>query len=183
LDTFENYFGSSSRFADTKEGIWTTTITISHWSIRPTTLGEYGKYRMDSSTEKRKSGKFPPPNIANLGQRSIEEDALGHDEPVNIAEERSTSLVITGDMHGFFWICSIWSSLTKHNPLAVHISTLAPIMRMFIHQRVTGRCLVFLIILGHFCEMLATEYEIIIRRLNTVVDLGVSYPSSQHMNG
>ena len=88
-------------------------------------------------------------------------------------EERSSSLVITGDSSGYFWICSIWSSLTDHEPVSVLIRSLPQVLQRFINQQVSGRCLVFLILLGHFSEKLAEQYDSILKELDGIVELGV----------
>jgi hypothetical protein len=177
LDTFDSYFGSSSRFSDTREAMWTTTITISHWSIKEAKLP---KAQTDRFYEGRIKGLFPPDSIAALSLLEAEKGSGKsmsiNDKPPKTVEieERSSSLVVTGDSHGVFWVCTIWSSLTKHKALASHINSLPAILQLFIHQQVSGRCLVFLIILGHLCEKLAEEYENMLDELNKVVDLGVS---------
>lgn len=100
---------------------------------------------------------------------------LKNEKPViRIIEERSSSLVVTGDSQGFFWLCSVWSSLTKHKHLTVPVNSLPAVLQSFIHQQASGRCLVFLILLGHLCERLAKEHEGMLDQLNTVVDLGAS---------
>jgi hypothetical protein len=88
-------------------------------------------------------------------------------------EERSSSLVITGDPSGYFWICSIWSSLTEHESLSLLTQFLPRVLQRFVNQQASGRCLVFLILLGHLSEKLAEEYEAILKRLDTIVELGV----------
>lgn len=87
-------------------------------------------------------------------------------------EERSSSLVITGDPSGNFWICSIWSSLTEHDSVSALIRSLPQVLQRFINQQACGRCLVFLILLGHFSENLAGEYDTILKRLDGIVELG-----------
>lgn len=54
----------------------------------------------------------------------------------------------------------------------MHVKSLHETIQLFIHQQVVGRCLVFLILLGHLCEKLAKEYEAILSELNKSVGLG-----------
>jgi hypothetical protein len=91
-----------------------------------------------------------------------------------VLEEHSSSLVITGDAHGYNWICTIWSSLTDFKSIKNSIDRLPDILQLFIHQQASGRCLVFLIILEHICEKLASEYTKILEHFDRVVELGVS---------
>jgi hypothetical protein len=152
--------------------MWATTITISHWSIRPTSIT---KELLERFEEPRQNGDFPPVNVARLGA-AVNASAKSEMTPLNdIVEERSSSLVITGDSHGYYWICSMWSSLTNYSSISTPIDSLPRVLQLFIHQQACGRCLVFLVLLGHLCEKLAGEYEIIISRLDTVVELGVIY--------
>lgn len=73
----------------------------------------------------------------------------------DIVEERSSSIVITGDELGSNWICSIWSPLTDSESLALPVSIVPNLLQKFLHQQASGRCLVFLVLLGHLCEQLA----------------------------
>jgi hypothetical protein len=161
LDTFENYFGSTPHFADTRESFWTTSITISHWKLissdrllNPCTRFYEGKVNAGRNTD-----IFPPPDVGNTGK------AL---------EERSSSLVITGDANGHNWICSVWTSLADSQTIKDSMKSLLRVLHLFIHKPTTGRCLVFLLILGHVCEKLAVEYRSILEYLDSVVQLGVS---------
>jgi hypothetical protein len=58
----------------------------------------------------------------------------------------------------------------------VLVRSLPPVLQRFINQQVSGRCLVFLILLGHFSEKLAEEYDTILKRLDGIVELGVCRP-------
>jgi hypothetical protein len=154
--------------------VWTTTITVSHWSIQNTDSSKEYPKRFH---EGRIKGDFPPASIANLKSANgrSEQGKVQNEKPIiRVIEERSTSMVVTGDSQGFFWICTIWSSLTKYKHLAASVNSLPAVLQSFIYQQASGRCLVFLILLGHLCERLAKEHEKMLKQLNTVVDLGVS---------
>jgi hypothetical protein len=168
LDTFDDYFGATSRFQERRETVWTTTITISHWCVGSNDGKDPQQFK-----ETRKNGDFPPAGIAELGGPTYSNRTTPGKAEKYIMEERSSSLVITGDPSGYFWICSIWSSLTEHESLSLLTQSLPPVLQRFINQQVSGRCLVFLILLGHFSEKLAEEYEAILKRLDTIVELGV----------
>ncbi|KAE9369730.1 hypothetical protein N431DRAFT_345331 [Stipitochalara longipes BDJ] len=167
LDTFDDYFGATSRFQERRETVWTTTITISHWCVGSNSDKDPAQFQ-----ETRKNGDFPPAGIAALGGDTYSSRTTTGEAATYIMEERSSSLVITGDPSGYFWICSIWSSLTEHESVSVLIQSLPQVLQSFINQQVSGRCLVFLILLGHFSEKLAEEYESILKRLDTIVELG-----------
>lgn len=93
--------------------------------------------------------------------------------PTDVVEERSSSLVITGDPSGHLWICSIWSSLTDSEAISGSVKSMLPVLGQFIHQQACARCLAFLILLGHLCERLAAEYDEILSSLDKIVGLGV----------
>jgi hypothetical protein len=161
LDTFDNYFSTASHFLDARDTIWTSTITISHWKLlrddQP--IDKSDRFHESEVGAGRKDGEFPPKTVSTLWK---------------MLEERSSSLVITGDSDGYNWICSIWSSLTNSSSIKGDIDRLPQIMHLFIHKQATGRCLAFLIILGHICGKLAEEYNEIVQYLDRVVELGVS---------
>jgi hypothetical protein len=132
------------------------------------------KAHLEMFKEHRNNGDFPPLSIARLDFGKKPRKIIGSLEPTDIVEERSSSLVITGDPSGYLWICSIWSSLTDADSITPPIHSLPNVLQRFIHQQACGRCLVFLILLGHLCEKLAGEYEMILSRLDIIVGLGVS---------
>lgn len=175
LDAFDNYFGSTSVFSEHREAVmWTTNITITHWSIRPTSLS---KEHLERFRENRNNGDFPPLSIAQLGSNKKQRKTFDHIRSTDIVEERSSSLVITGDPFGHLWICSIWSSLTDSEAISTSVNTLLLVLGQFIHQQACARCLAFLILLGHLCEKLAAEYDMILSRLDGIVGLGASFTS------
>jgi hypothetical protein len=161
LDTFDNYFSTVSQFSDKREALWTSTITLSHWKLLPDNvpMDSSNRFHEGRKNAGRSNGIFPPDTVSASGR---------------VLEERSSSLVITGDAHGYNWICSIWSSLTNFKSIKKSIDRLPPILQLFIHQQASGRCLVFLIILGHICGKLASEYSGVLEHLDSVVELGVS---------
>jgi hypothetical protein len=151
-------------------------IMLFSWSIRPRTVS---KANLERFEENRSNGDFPPESIARLKSKSEWSKKGEKWRGPAIVEERSSSLVITGDPSGYLWICSIWSSLTDSESVAHPIHTLTKILQRFVHQQSCARCLVFLILLGHLCEKLTVEYELILTRLDVIVGLGVSiFPES-----
>ena len=165
LDTFDNYFSSNAHFSDIRENLWTTTVTIPHWrlvknsnlAITPVSSDQFHEGELNAN---RKDGIFSPE------PHSIDGVSL---------EERSSSLVITGDSQGYHWMCSIWSSLLDGEAVQSYTPHFRQVLHLFIHMEATSRCLIFLIILGHICEKLAHEYSRIVKYLDSVAELGVSY--------
>ncbi|KAK4161191.1 hypothetical protein QBC43DRAFT_292255 [Cladorrhinum sp. PSN259] len=163
LQAVENHLGTTSRFVDYLGTTrWITSIAISHWKIRT-----WKDYQEDTNREKhRQNGKFPPDNIVQLGSGS--RATIQH-----AIEEQSSSLMFTGYPSGQAWICSIWCSVTDREQIATVINKLLPtIMEKFIHQQGTGRCLSFLVVLGHLCQKLAAEYNTLLTQLDEIMDIG-----------
>ena len=142
---------------------------MASWSIRPTSLF---KENLQGFEEKRSNGPFPPHIIAQPGSPGFSNESS--EIFTTIVEERSSSLVITGNSSGYLWICSIWSSLTNPDVLPISVQSLLRVLGQFINQQACARCLAFLILLGHLCERLAAEYEMILSRLDVILGLGVS---------
>jgi len=168
LDALDTYFGNISRFGETREALWITNITISHWNI--------GSIEMDNSSstspdqvdlfkegKRRKQSQFPPLSVSE--QNGVERKLL---------QERCLSLVITGDSSGHSWMCSLWCSITDSGQFEDCIKVSLPKLQHFIHQPTSGRCIFFIIVLGHICEKLASNYRKILTNLDHIVELGVS---------
>ena len=131
----------------------------------------------------RQNGDFPPENIANLSTSApVPADTGVEPEPQeeHIVEEQATSIVFTGDPSGYLWICSVMSPVTDSKSIGKvitdHKGGIPKILRKFIHQQGSGRCLVFLLLLGHVCEKLAGEYTLLLKRLDDIMDIGVCFP-------
>ncbi|KAF7502814.1 hypothetical protein GJ744_005027 [Endocarpon pusillum] len=172
IDTFDSYFGSLSTFSDVREDdSWITTITLVYWAFVPRSdVLEPNPPSCPENRymEPRQRGKFPPSNM--LQQFHNGRDMRGDDNIQNTIEERSSSLVITGDSQGFLWTCSVWSSLIKDSDL--NVSTMVQDLRLFKHQQSTGRSLAFLSILGTMCEKLSAELELTLKGCDEYVKLG-----------
>lgn len=168
LDSIDDHFGSMSRFTESREkSMWTTSITISHWAIRTA-----DEHRADPHREThRQNGDFPPENIVLLGYKS---------DQMHVVEERSSTVVMTGHPDGYLWICSVLSSSTDSEAIAAVINKVLPkVLSKFIHQQEMARCLAFLLLLGHVCEKLASEYNQVLSRLDEIMGIGVKRtPSS-----
>lgn len=165
IDTFDTHFGSTSRFFDTKETNWTTSITISHWTFKQDPRSRFDEWRSNT-------GPFPPPNIRWSVPQA---DPTGHpNDHSSEIEETCSSIVITGDQHGCFWTCSVWSSLTTDESLSSDLQKLPSMLQTFLHQQASGRNLTFLILLGNLCERLAKQYGEVLSQVNRDVVFGVS---------
>ena len=165
LDTFDTHFGTTSRFFDTKEAHWTTSITVSHWTFKQDLRPWFDDGRITT-------GPFPPKNIRSaVTQTDQKVYSLDHSF---VIEETCSSVVITGDQHGCFWTCSVWSSLTSDESLSDDICKLPSMLQTFLHQQASRRNLTFVILLGSLCEKLFQHYDKVLYEIDQVVGLGVS---------
>jgi len=170
IDTFDNYFGNSSSFYDSKNDTWITSITLSHWGFKKEKTAESATF-----DEGRDSASFPPKTVMlHPENKKSTSDAIDVDQLTKQKiEEGSSSLVISGDILGNFWTCSVISSMVPEAEMNERLSDLQYTITDFIHQACSGRCLVFLSFLGMLCESLAKEYDAILERLTKVIKLGV----------
>ncbi|MCJ1396587.1 hypothetical protein MMC18_009478 [Xylographa bjoerkii] len=173
IDTFDNYFSSFSNYADSREtDSWTTTITLVHWAFDPPTYNLDTKSKSPRSrySEDRLRGEYPPRNVRMLLRVPRSKNDIDNRIIPGYIEERSSIIVITGDVKGYLWTCSIWSSLmeTQHLPVA----SIKRISLLFRHQQSTGRDLIFLALLGSLCERLSAELENGLQSVKSYVELG-----------
>jgi hypothetical protein len=87
--------------------------------------------------------------------------------------QRSSSIAITGEKRGGLWTCLVLSSLIDEDTMTDYIEKLQGTLNIFTHQQSSGRCLAFLVLLGHLCRHLHYEYENILGSLTEIVDIGV----------
>jgi hypothetical protein len=177
LDSLDTYFGNISRFGETREAMWTTSITISHWKLgnadnkTRAVLSRADTDRFKEGKNRKKAG-FPPPSVLT---GDAKKDSKRKGDNRTFVEERCISLVLTGDPFGYNWTCSLWSSITNAHQVGNCIKSSLPRLQHFIHQPASGRCVFFIFLLGHICETLADKYKQILNRLDIIVDLGVSF--------
>jgi hypothetical protein len=158
----DEYYSIAVRISAYERIDYKLTDALSSWKL---SLTQHFDENLALFQENRSSGFFPPKNINSSGPQG------GH-----LLEERSSSLVITGDLTGHLWICSMLTCLTGPKPVHTLVNdSVRRVLHRFIHQQATGRCLVFLMLLGHMCEKLASEYETILTQLDAIVGLGVSH--------
>jgi hypothetical protein len=126
----------------------------------------------DECRDALKQGHFPPQNVSRRTPQADQQDQTPYTR--SIIEETCSSLVITGDQHGYFWICSAWSSLTTNHSFSRELEKLPKILQTFLYQQASGRNLVFLLLLGHLCDKLQVKYKHVLKELDDFVELGVS---------
>jgi hypothetical protein len=107
------------------------------------------------------------------GEGSILEGVISPPLSQKKFSQRSSSIAITGEKRGGLWTCLVLSSLIDEDTMTDYVEKLQKTLNIFTHQQSSGRCLAFLILLGHLCRHLHYEYENILGSLTEIVDIGV----------
>jgi hypothetical protein len=115
---------------------------------------------------------FPPKTVSD--QRMRRPRKGGDKDPLSTIRQLSMSLVITGDTMGRYWTCCMVSDLLDEPAVAKYVEEINGILQMFIHQQYTGRTLVFMLLLGYFCESLSRECENFMGELDKIMGMDVS---------
>lgn len=172
IDTFDDHFGESSNFFNTNKEVWITSITISYWSFK---RGYNGL--LDEFHEGRDEAPFPPKKVIPRLKTKERWWKKVNEEKITTKriEERSSSLVISGDTLGNFWMCSVISSVLPEPVMVRAVTAACNSLKEFAHQPETARCLTFLYYLGLLCEYISQEYEDILKELTVVIKLGVIF--------
>jgi len=172
IDTFDSHFRDSSNFFDAKKDVWVTSISLSYWGFKPK-----DKRHPELFNESRDKAPFPPKRVMLQKKKPKQQWWRQEGEEVavtNEIEEGSSSLVISGDAAGNWWTCSVISSVLSEVAINDCIDPILVTLQGFVHQPSSGRCLVFLALLGALCESLSKEYEAILKELTQAIKLGVS---------
>jgi hypothetical protein len=121
-DTFDDYLsspGSSAlRFNEWRAGHfeeWTTSITLHHWKTAPEAFPEE---LIDVFSEEKESAHIPP--MISLVNAPSNVSSSTNTESFKKLEERSSSIVVSGDMRGDFWTCTILSSSIEEEYMDVY---------------------------------------------------------------
>lgn len=86
-----------------------------------------------------------------------------------------SSVVLSTNPFGDFSKCTSISELIDKKQMETLVEKHAQIVwQKFIHQPQTGRCLVFLLILGKLCQKVVETYKESINRLTSILELDVS---------
>jgi hypothetical protein len=178
IDTFDDHFRDSSHFFDNQKDDWTTSITLSYWGCKKMSEKSFGLFH-----EGRDKAPFPPKKVmlqkknkVHIWRRSQREspEKLANNE----IEEGSSSLVISGDIAGNWWTCSVVSTILSETAMSALIEPTILTLNQFVHQPASGRCLIFLSFLGALCESISAEYEGILSELTDAIKLGVCFCTS-----
>jgi hypothetical protein len=172
IDSFDRYLSSPSssvpRFSNSRDSFgvdWTTSITLHHWKIAPNPFPEE---LVDVFNEEKESGHIPPMKpLLDGSSKPLPTESLKK------LEERSSSIIMSGDHAGNYWTCTILSSSITDQGINDYILEVAEIMNCFIHRQSIARLLCFLCILGMICWDHGREYDEIIEHMQSIIGLSV----------
>lgn len=99
---------------------------------------------------------------------------LEDEAPGNIRLSAS-SIVLSTNKFGDFSKCSIISEMITEETLQQLEKEVPILWQRFIHQPQTGRCLVFLLLLGRLCQAIALEHQEAVNYLMAIINIEVSY--------
>jgi hypothetical protein len=86
-----------------------------------------------------------------------------------------SSIVLSTNPFGDFSKCTIISELIDEKEMKDIVEKARILWQKFIHQPQTGRCLVFLLVVGKLCQEVTKTYEEAINKLTSILELDVSY--------
>jgi len=86
-----------------------------------------------------------------------------------------SSIVISTNRFGDFSKCSVVTGLISDCKLRKLAEVVQELWQKFIHQPQTGRCLVFLLILGLLCQEIARRYEDAVTHFVRLLNLEVCH--------
>jgi hypothetical protein len=190
-DTFNNYLSSPNssvlRFEnrrDKESKTWKTSITLCHWR---TASHAFPEELTDIFSEEKESGSIPPTESVKDGssKRPGSKEGTPHDkESLKHVEERSSSVVMSGDHRGDFWTCTVLSLSINEYDMDSNSDYARRIMHLFIHRPSSGTLLCFLLILGRMCWNQSIEYEDIILHMQSIIELlaSVTVPFTVRLN-
>ncbi|KAH6715015.1 hypothetical protein BKA61DRAFT_672983 [Leptodontidium sp. MPI-SDFR-AT-0119] len=99
---------------------------------------------------------------------------LEDEAPGNIRLSAS-SIVLSTNKFGDFSKCSIISEMITEETLQQLEKEVPILWQRFIHQPQTGRCLVFLLLLGRLCQAIALEHQEAVNYLMAIINIEDSF--------
>jgi hypothetical protein len=184
LDAFDGYINAKSAFNNSKMNdaqFWITSITIPYWILKPKEIPSDPLRDFHKEKNLRKHGQIPPQSVLDILNSSQSRKNL--DSKANKTkqelEERVSSVVITGDHLGRFWIASVLSPTVKEQRMSPYVAEVQETMQLFVHWQSAGRRLAFMSLVGHICKDIAREYSSIILVLESFVEEKVVASASQ----
>ena len=162
-----------SRFSRQTGGdTWVTSITLRSWRVE-----DDQKVKRDKPSNKPcpgpSEGFLLPWNLRHIwGKRKgdSEKPKVGED---TIFTPEVSSVILSTNAFGDFSKCTVVSELIDNEKMESIVEDARKLWQKFIHQPQTARCLVFLLLLGEFCQVIADHYKTAIDKLSSILKLDV----------
>jgi len=84
-----------------------------------------------------------------------------------------SSIVLSTNPFGDFSKCTIISELINQEEMKAVVNEARKLWQQFVHQPQTGRCLVFLLVLGKLVQKITETYNVAINKLTSILELDV----------
>ncbi|RYP70483.1 hypothetical protein DL771_005420 [Monosporascus sp. 5C6A] len=168
-DGFSNHISRFSDFSSETRGTWVSHITLRCWSLTRTDEGpEMAKSKerspfkelrnIDSQNKEDLPIKLPDGLKTALKTINVAVSESENASPSVIKLEVS-SIVLSTNMLGDFSKCTIITKHFSRKELKWLAQKSEELWQTFVHQPQTGRCLVFMHILGFLCQKIAREFD------------------------
>lgn len=190
LDAFDDYVNLKVTFNNSEaksSPVWTTAITIPHWILKPKGVPDDPLQSYYDERKVRKHGQIPPQFILDNRNASVSRKSsnwlVKALDPVGGTSQagktklekheldlRVSSVVITGDSLGYYWIASVLSPSVKEEKMSAYVEEVQETMQLFVYWQSAGRRLAFIGLLGHVCSDIAREYGSIVLVIEMVLE-------------
>ncbi len=170
-------FNFPNFYCDTRE-TWVAGITLRNWAVSGT-----GPSPTETrSTFAEEEPIYLPQHLRTTWERAdLEEVWKGKDAKTKFClletlsfELETSSIIVSTNRFGDFSKCTVISDLISNDDMKLIVEEARKIWSIFIHQPQTGRCLVFLLVLGFLCRSIEKEYDQGIGILTPILSLNVS---------
>ena len=161
-----------SRFSRQTGDTWVTRITLRSWRVED-----------DKKVKRNKPSNKPAPNSSKgfllpWNLRHVWGKKKGDGEKPNVGEDtifkpEVSSVILSTNAFGDFSKCTVVSELINDEKMKSIVEDARKLWQKFIHQPQTARCLVFLLLLGEFCQVIADHYKTAIDKLSSILKLDV----------
>ncbi|PVH73146.1 hypothetical protein DL98DRAFT_659605 [Cadophora sp. DSE1049] len=181
-DAFSDNIFKTSRFSCKNRGVWATNITLRSWSFARTAWSFPNKpceYERPIFGPTRENAEHCPEDEPIHLPTHLHEALEKLDSEIHDTEDKSpghillnaSSIVLSTNEFGDFSKCSIISKLITQTTLLQLEKEVPKLWQRFIHQPQTGRCLVFLLLLGQLCQAIAQEHHEAINHLTSIMNI------------
>ena len=173
-----NYALNFSTFSCRTGDTWVASITLRSWQVSEvsdTDLAELEKVDPSSDSSQNPFDGFRLPwNLRKFWHKSDVTEVSRN----TMFKPEVSSIILSTNSFGDFSKCTVVSGLTGDEIIEEKMHSIVEnarkLWQKFIHQPQTARCLVFLLLLGQFCQQITDHYEEAIGKLSYVLELAVS---------